>query len=309
MMERKWHMPHYKSRVRSKELRVLSSLNVRMELPFKDKQRLAYLEKGYQGEVFFDQLTSELKNDLYILNDLSLEQNKSFFQIDTLIISQHTIYPYEIKNYEGDYRYESGNFYPKSSKDEISNPLHQLERSKLLLRPLLKDLGFYLPIEGDVTFVHPNFTLYQAPLKEPIIHPTQLNSLMKKLNEIPSKLTNRHKILADQLISLHQTDNPFTRYPAYNFGHLKKGVICGNCHLLIIPDEGKMIVCSKCGHIETIDSAVLRCVEELVLLFPGIKITTNLVFEWCGVGSKKQIRRILKQNYTLMGFGQWTYYE
>ena len=95
------------------------------------------------------------------------------------------------------------------------------------LRPLLKDLGFHLPIEGDVTFVNPNFTLYQAPLKEPIIHPTQLNSLMKRLNEIPSKLTNRHKTLADQLISLHQTDNPFTRFPPYNFGHLKKGIICG----------------------------------------------------------------------------------
>lgn len=303
-------MPHYKSRERSKELRVLSSLNVRMGLSFKDKQRLAYLEKGYQGEVFFDQLTSELKNDLYVLNDLCLEQNKTFFQIDTLIILQHTIYPYEIKNYEGDYRYESGNFYPKSSKDEISNPLHQLKRSKLLLRPLLKDLGFYLPIEGDVTFVNPNFTLYQAPLKEPIIHPTQLNSLMKRLNEIPSKLTNRHKTLADQLISLHQIDNPFTRYPPYSFSLLKKGIICGRCHLLIIPGEGKMmIVCGICGHIETIDSAVLRCVEELVLLFPGIKITTNLVFEWCGVGSKKTIRRVLMQNYNSIGQRHYRYFE
>ncbi|WP_331280796.1 hypothetical protein [Bacillus sp. UNC41MFS5] len=50
--------------MKTKELRILCSLNVRMELSSKDKQRLAYLEKGYQGEVFFDQLTSELKNDL-----------------------------------------------------------------------------------------------------------------------------------------------------------------------------------------------------------------------------------------------------
>lgn len=170
-------MPHDKSRMKTKELRILCSLNVRMELSSKDKQRLAYLEKGYQGEVFFDQLTSELKNDLQILNDLGLEHNKSYFQIDTLIISSHTIYPFEIKNFEGDYLYELGNFYPKLSKDEIRNPLHQLKRSKSLLRPLLKDLGTHLPIKGNVTFVNPNFTLYQAPLNEPIIHPTQLNSL------------------------------------------------------------------------------------------------------------------------------------
>ncbi|WP_257984378.1 nuclease-related domain-containing protein [Neobacillus cucumis] len=282
-----------------------------MELSSKDKQRYAYLEKGYEGELFFDRLTSKLQNDLYILDDLCLEHNNSVFQIDTLIISQHTIYPYEVKNYEGDYRYESGSFYPKLSNDEIKNPLDQLKRSKALLRPLLKNLGFQLPIEGYVTFVNPCFTLYQAPLGEPIIHPTQLNALMKKLNEIPSKLMNRHKMLADQLISMHQTKSPYTRFPSYTFNQLEKGLICAKCLSLIsFIEDQRRIVCKSCGYEETVDSAVLRSVEELVLLFPDIKITTNEVFEWCNViESKKQICRILKQNYTMKGFGKWTYYE
>lgn len=304
-------MPPYKKRMKSQELRTLSSLNARMDLSSKDKQHLAYLEKGYQGEVIFDQLTSKLQNGLYILNDLCLEHNKSFLQIDTLIISQQTIYPFEVKNYEGDYRYELGNFYPKLSKDEIKNPLDQLKRSKSLLRPILKNLGFQLPIEGYVTFVNPNSTLYQAPLNEPIIHPTQLNSLIKKLNDIPSKLTNRHKMLADQLISMHQTDSPYTRFPPYTYNGLKKGFICAGCHLLMSFMENKQkLLCETCGYEEEIDSAVLRSVEELVLLFPEMKITTNRVYEWCSViESKKQISRILKQNYTLIGFGQWAYYE
>jgi hypothetical protein len=304
-------MHPYKTRMKSKELRTLISLNARMELSIKDKQHYANLEKGYQGEVVFDQLTSKLENDLYILNDLCLEHNKSFFQIDTLIISQQTIYPYEVKNFEGDYRYELGNFYPKLSKDEIKNPLDQLKRSKALFRPLLKNLGFQFPIEGSLTFVNPNFTLYQAPLNEPIIHPTQLNCLMKKLNEIPSKLTNRHKMLADQLISMHQTDSPYTRLPFYTYNRLQKGIICAVCHSLNCSmDRRDKIVCRTCGHQETIDSAVLRSVEEIVLLFPDMQITTNLVYEWCRViESKKQIGRILKQNYSLIGYGQWAYYE
>ncbi|MEH7549608.1 nuclease-related domain-containing protein [Neobacillus vireti] len=304
-------MPPYKQRLKSHELRALDSLNARMELSSTDKQHYANLEKGYQGELVFDELTSRLQNDLYILNDLCLEHNKSFFQIDTLIISQQTIYPFEVKNFEGDYRYELGNFYPKLSKDEIKNPLDQLKRSKSLLRPSLKNLGFQLPIEGSLTFVNPNFTLYQAPLNEPIIHPTQLNSLMKKLNEVPSKLTNRHKLLADQLISMHQTDSPYTRLPSYTFNGLQKGTICAVCHSLICSMERReKIVCETCGHVETVDSAVLRSVEELLLLFPDMKITTNIVYEWCRViESKKQISRILKQNYTLIGFGQWAYYE
>jgi Nuclease-related domain len=304
-------MHPYKTRMKSKELMTLISLNARMELSIKDKQHYANLEKGYQGEVVFDQLTSKLENDLYILNDLCLEHNKSFFQIDTLIISQQTIYPYEVKNFEGDYRYELGNFYPKLSKDEIKNPLDQLKRSKALFRPLLKNLGFQFPIEGSLTFVNPNFTLYQAPLNEPIIHPTQLNCLMKKLNEIPSKLTNRHKMLADQLISMHQTDSPYTRLPFYTYNRLQKGIICAVCHSLNCSmDRRDKIVCRTCGHQETIESAVLRSVEEIVLLFPDMQITTNLVYEWCRViESKKQIGRILKQNYSLIGYGQWAYYE
>jgi hypothetical protein len=121
----------------------LGSLNARIELSSEDKEYYASLEKGYMSELVFDQFTSMLHNDLYILNDLCLEHNKLFFQIDTLIISQHTIYSFEVKNYEGDYRYEFGNFYPKLSKDEIKNPLAQLKRSKSLLRPSLKKLGFY----------------------------------------------------------------------------------------------------------------------------------------------------------------------
>jgi hypothetical protein len=77
-----------------------------IELSSKDKKRHSNLEKGYQGELVFDQLTSKLQNDLFILNDLYLETNGSPFQIDTLIISQHTIYPFVVKNYVGDYRYE-----------------------------------------------------------------------------------------------------------------------------------------------------------------------------------------------------------
>lgn len=304
-------MPHLKPRTKSKEYRILISLKARIDLTPKDKKHYSYLEKGYLGEVIFDQLTEQLQNDLYIINDLCLEMNNSFFQIDTLIISQHTIYPFEVKNYEGDYRYELGNFYPKLSKDEIKNPLDQLKRTKSLLRPLLKNLGFQLPIEGSVTFVNPHFTLYQAPLDEPIIHPTQLNSLMKKLNEIPSKLTNHHKRLADQLISMHQTESPYTRLPPYSYNQQQKGIICGQCHSLITSVEDKQkIVCGICGYEETVDSAVLRCVEELLLLFPDLKITTNLVYEWCGVvGSKKTIRRVLMQNYKSVGHRQHRYFE
>ena len=298
-----------KSRTVPHELRVLRSLNARMELSTEETKYYLHQEKGYQGEVIFDQLTEKLENDLFVINDLLLEVNNTTFQIDTLIIAQKTIYPIEIKNHEGDYFYEPGVF-RTVSKNEIRNPLDQLKRTSSLLRQLLQTLRVQLPIEGYVTFVNPKFFLYQAPLNEPIIFPTQLDRFLKKLDQTPSKLNATHKKLADQLISLHIKEPRITHLPTYTYGRLKKGMLCSFCHCFMEADGQNKVVCPACGHEEDNVSAVLRSINELKLLFPNKKITTNSVFEWCGIiGSKRQIRRILKENYQLTGFGKWSYYE
>ena len=55
---------------------------------------------------------------------------------------------------------------------------------------------------------------------------------------------------------------------------------------------------------------ILRNVGEIRLLFPEMKITTNLVYDWCVVIElKRTIKRILVRNYKKIGVRQWTYYE
>lgn len=293
---------YLKPRTLSNELKILQSLNIRMNLLAKDRKHYLNLEKGYQGEVIFDQLTAKLQCDVYILCDLCLEFNRSIFQIDTLIISQNTIFPIEIKNYEGDYQYDSEEFRKISSNYELTNPLDQLKRSMILLRSLLKFHHIHLPIDGYVTFVNPEFTLYHAPLKTSMILPTQLNRFYRTLNEIPSKLNHQHRKVADLLISLHQTQSPYTRLPSYHYDHLQKGISCVSCRSFEVIVGEKNIVCDKCSYKEDVDSAVLRNVEELKILFPDKNLTTNNVHEWCKViNSKKTIRRILLQNFKSVG--------
>jgi hypothetical protein len=299
-----------KTRSASLELRALRSLNTRMILSETEKKHYLNLEKGYQGEVMFDKLTEQFQSNVIILNDLCLEFNHSIFQIDTLIICQNAIYSNEVKNFEGDFYYESDSF-KTMAKKEIKNPLDQIKRSKFLLRQLLQNIGIQLPIESYVIFINPEFTLYQTPLNAPIIFPTQLNRYLKKLNQTPSKLNNQHHKLANQLISMHQIVSPYTKLPTYKYEQLKKGILCPDCNSFITYSVGcRRIVCDRCGYKEDVASAVLRSVEEIKLLFPEEKITTNCVYEWCKVvESKKQIGRILKQSLKLKGYGQWTYYE
>ena len=121
-----------KGRFESDELIAMRYLDKRMQLP--EKEKLHFLEKGYEGEVEFDQrLTESLKEERYIISDLLLEVGNSYFQIDSIIISEGTIYLFEIKNFEGDYYFESDKFIALATGREYKNPLIQLKRTAALL--------------------------------------------------------------------------------------------------------------------------------------------------------------------------------
>lgn len=298
-----------KLRTKPLKLEILESLDTRMNLNEDDKQNYLYLKRGYEGEIMFDLLTEKLECECYIINDLLLKVNNTLFQIDTLIIFQKMILVYEVKNFIGEYLYEKDKLYTKA-KFEVKDPLLQLRRCESLLRQLLQKLGFPTPVEGSVVFINPEFTLYQAPLDSPIILPTQLNRYMKKLNTTPSKLNGTHKRLADKLASLHIEESPYERLPSYNYQMLKKRMTCALCHSFSMSVDGNKCVCGDCGYHEDAEAAVLRHVREFRLLFPDRKVTTNEIFEWCGVfESKKRINRILVKNFKSVGVGPWTFYE
>ncbi|MFF2448964.1 nuclease-related domain-containing protein [Neobacillus sp. NPDC058068] len=298
----------YKPRSEREELTIFRILNRSMNLSEEDQWTYFRLNKGFEGELMFDSLTEKIKSECLILNDLLLELNNSKFQIDSCII-QDSIYLFDVKNFEGDYCYEKGDLMSMKTSKLMQNPLDQLNRCETLFRQLLQKYGYKLPVEARLVFINPDFTLYQAPKDKPIIYPTQLNILMKKLNTWTGKINGKHKKLADLLISLHQVESPYPRVPRFEYEGLQKGLTSSCCHSFSVSVNGRKLVCDDCGSVEEIDAAVLRRVGELKLLFTGRKITTNGVWEWCGgICSKKTIKRILKNNFITMGKKKYTYF-
>lgn len=151
------------------ELQVLRILIKRMSISDKEINKLFFLEKGFEGEMRFDHLVRTESANSLILNDLTLEVNNSISQIDSLAICGKKIHHFEVKNYEGDYYVEDNKWY--SSKSEIKNPILQLERSATLLRKYLIDNHIHLSIDSRIVFIHPTFTLYNAPKNIPVIFP------------------------------------------------------------------------------------------------------------------------------------------
>ena len=133
---------------------------------------------------------------------------------------------------------------------------------------------------------------------------------MKKLDMRARKLKDRHFELAKKLVSLHITKSPFTRTPDYSYEQLAKGVSSGDgCRRSFMSVYNKeKLICLECGRMESVESAVLRNIEEFRLLFPDRKITTNAIYDWCKIIPKKTIRRILGRNFKLQGHSNSSHY-
>ncbi|WP_042146849.1 nuclease-related domain-containing protein [Paucisalibacillus sp. EB02] len=299
-----------KKRTPSRELQILEILYLRGNLSEEVRQHYFNLKKGYEGELLFDRiLDNQLQNDCLIIKDLLLKMNNTTFQIDTLIIFQEFIKLFEVKNFEGEYTYDNDNFY-KYPKYKITNPEHQLDRAETLLRQLLSNHGLHHAIKSSIVFVNPEFTLYNAPATKPFVLPSQINTLVKKLNTNQSKLTNLSKLIADKLISLHQKDSPYSKLPTYSFSQLKKGINCKSCHSISISVQGHYCYCNTCGKREKLADAVIRSTRELILLFPKEKITTSMVHEWCEcISSTQRVQRILMKKFKFISNKRWSYFE
>lgn len=296
--------------LKSSELQILTYLNARIDWSNEDQQNYLNLQKGYTGELkFYNFMQKELKTNDIQLYSLLLEEGNSVFQMDTLLISERTLYLFEIKNFAGDSYVKGEQWYAVSSRKEIRNPVHQLKRSEILLRQFLQKLDYHTKIEPYVVFINPEFTLYQAPIDLPIILPTQLNRLARKLNSAPSDIGPRHTELAKQLISAQADPTAYMKLPDYNFSELKKGILCSSCSRFLSYFNYKLLQCQHCGNKEDIETTVMRSVKEFSILFPEERITTRKIHEWCNIiESKKTIRRILQKNLQLIEAGKNSYY-
>ncbi|BAC12749.1 hypothetical protein [Oceanobacillus iheyensis HTE831] len=192
-----------KHREKTRDLMLYDFLVHRMDFSIKDRQIYEMIKQGYEGEKRFDQLNGEMNGYSLILQDLLFTHNNTTYQIDSVIITADTIYLIEIKNYKGEYIYENDKLI-KMPNTEIIQPLHQLHRSEALFRNMMTGFKYTLPIKTLVIFIHPHFTLYQAPVKTPFVLPTQVQSFVQKLKRNSTKnITERHHIIAEELLHHH----------------------------------------------------------------------------------------------------------
>lgn len=297
-----------KERTLPEELLILQVLEQRMSLSTSLKQRFYTLQVGYDGEITFDKSLLALEWDSITIHDLRIKQNFSEVQIDTLVIANKKIFIFEVKNFVGEYYWESQTLFKKPNK-QVKNPLHQLERSKLLIRQLVNEWQCNYSVEAFLIFIHPQFTLFNASFEEPIILRSQLEERLHTFKRLSSGVTLENKNFAEKLIQMHLKTNSFVELPNYQYHQLKKGILCVHCHSILTQFRGRKCFCNHCNLSESIYTAVNRLGKEFSLLFPEEQITVKKIYDFSGgIVSKQIIRTALKKQYQLCGSSGHSFY-
>ena len=285
----------YHAREKAVTLKIMESLAIRGILSNRQQQYLLHLQKGFEGEQLFDQMTNNLNGNCLTLTDLFLQPDLSnAFQIDSLILTGKALYLYEIKNYSGEYYYGQ-EMLLKNPDFKVSNPLIQAQNTKNKLSIFLKELRYDIEIKAYVAYVHPEFTLFNTPKHDSILLPSQLKSHFAKVEMQSKPLTALHKKMATDLIAHKSETLLFTKdIPNYSFADLRKGLCCEKCSSINLEMRRKHYHCCSCGYENAINSALLVCIKEYQRLFPNDKLTTSILYHWCAESvSKKRIRRAL----------------
>jgi len=152
-------------------------LRPRKSLSPRERQRYEQLEKGFIGEKMLENALNSMgcKNITTLFGCLFEVDNRAF-QIDCLLLTIDKIYLLEVKNYTGDYYIENNQIYHLKSKNEIYNPVAQIERTEFLFRRLLNETKINLQAQSYVVFVNKDLMVYGAPVHLPIIYHHKLNA-------------------------------------------------------------------------------------------------------------------------------------
>lgn len=298
-----------KDRSKSVSYRVMESLNYRTDLSLSEIRIYQNQVKGFEGEQCFDEIMTFHNPRGFVINDLLIGTQETFYQIDSLLITSDHIYLYEVKNYSGSYYYKDGVIHSKSGH-ELQDPVAQAERKRAYLHNLLLNLNLKREISAYVVFVNPDFFVYNFPEQSAVIFKGQLVNHFNSVSETIKADEANTKRIAEKLISLHDDSyRPINLPENYSIDQLKKGIICSKCGSFQYETTRQTRICTVCFSKENISAAIHRSIEEFRLLFPTSRLDKNIISLWCENDlSKSRIQAVLRKNYCLKSCSRGTYY-
>lgn len=286
-------------------LEFLTEMNDRDVLDNDQKQELYRLERGVAGEqIVRDYLEEFGQEDWVVLTNLWLYEY-GLFEIDCLLLTDTDIYLFEIKNYNGDFKYINSQCY--FSEDVIShNPISQTQRCKVNLQNILAAAGIRLNVNAVLIFTgeHADIDIQDYIEDLDVLTINQFRKLIyaiadterEKLNSGQRKLNHR-RIL--QIIQRGKRKSPYQPKPltVLEQAKLRKGIKCAKCGRFDLDTARAYLICS-CGLHEPREMAIVRTICEYGLINFDKDLIPSEVCAFFGGGiSVKTIKRYLEKYF------------
>lgn len=223
-------------------------------------------------------------------------------ECDLILITRHTIYVIEVKNYIGKFSYKNGKCYFNDKETKL-NPLEQVRGNKIDLQNILANIYSHLTVEALVIFASAdNDVEIQSEVNEiKIITRAQLRSFIQQLKHKEQTGTKTpldiNKILA--ALHTHETTNPFMPDPLTpgEMVDVRGGIYCAHCYSFNVHITRLYIRCA-CGLTESKEEAVIRTICDLGVLNYKKHLSRKEINEFlAGDVSINYVRRILNKHF------------
>jgi ribosomal protein L37AE/L43A len=253
------------------------------------------------------------EQDYLILHDLRLQDQRGFFQIDTLILCEKFILILEVKNWSGTIMFgENGQVTrvnPENMEEGFPNPILQAKLQQHRLQKWLSNHGCSdIPIDFLVVISFPSTIIKslspEQPIPDNVVHNNQLLFRIQELEQ----LYHSRQLGMDQLMKLSHlladAHVPEKTTVMERFGiaadELIKGVFCPQCGAVPMGRKlKKWWYCTKCHH-QSAD-AHLPALQEYKLLFSK-SISNGEARKFLRVDSAATMKYILqKENFRQFG--------
>ncbi|WP_186576568.1 nuclease-related domain-containing protein [Aquibacillus kalidii] len=269
------------------------------------EEDLAIRNACYKGEQNLDYYLDRLpQQNLYILNDLRIKNDKYFFQIDTLLLTPNFGLIIEAKNFSGTLFFDtiSKQFIRTyGNKEEgFSDPIIQVqEQQEQLVDWLFAHQIMDFPIEYIIGISNPETIIKAHPGSQSIfqfiLHYPHIKNRFLELQAKYSKYDinpQQLRKLCDQLVRAHSPYIPNIQ-SLYNINQsdISQGVQCPECKHLPMLRVSHTWRCPHCKHQSK--SAHLQAMEDYLLLF-NPQLTNQACREFLCLKSRNIAYKLLK---------------
>jgi hypothetical protein len=222
------------------------------------KSKIRALRSGYNGEKTVKYYLEQIPEHKYhIFYGLRLPTGNTFFQIDTLLLSQKLIITIDAKNHSGKVRFEKNQMIHEygDSREVYENPVAQVNRHKILLKQLfIKNKLPLIHIENLVSVCKPSTEIIIDPgYKEAEQKVIRAYDLLKKVDEFEEANTDKklNQRAINQLINFLITQHTPQKIDILNYFQIQEdeigtGVQCPRCFYIPMDYKRSKWICPEC---------------------------------------------------------------